>query len=154
VGTLIESVVAAAVLAIATIAFLCAIGEFGRFTSHQAGAVRSAATALAEQTLRVAQDAWKYGSPGSGPAGTFQTSVPLNVPGGAPASAPVSVTTNVGSGGAGSAQIDVTVLYTPDPDHMQDSGSVSLSGEAQVKAPLPGSTVAPAALIPQPANAP
>lgn len=152
--TLIESLVAAAVLAVATGAFLYAAGEFGRFSSHQAGPVRSAASVLAEQTLRVAQDSWKYGSPGTAPSGSFQTSAPLNVPGGAPTTAPLSITTNLNGGAAGSAQIDVTVRFTPDPDHLQDTGSVSLSGQVQVKAPLPGSTVAPAAFIPQPANAP
>lgn len=150
--TLIESVVAAAVAAVAICALFGAIGEFGRFASHQAGPVRSAATLLAERTLRVAQDAWKYGSPGSAPAGAALSTIPLNAPNGA-RTAPVSVTTSV-TGSVGSAQISVTVLYTPDPDHPQDPGSVTVSGEARVKAPLPGSTVAPASLVPQPTGAP
>ncbi len=152
--TLVESAVAVAVVAIAAGAVLSAMGEFARFSSQQAGPVRSAATLLAEQTLRVAENAWKYGSPGGTPSGSTQTAVSLLLPNGAATSAPVTLRTSVTSATTTSGQISVTVLYTPDPDRLQDTGNITLSANVQVKAPLPASTVAPAALIAQPANAP
>lgn len=152
--TLLESTIAVAIIAVAASALLFAMGETGRFSSHQAGPVRSAATVLAEQTLRVAQDAWKYGTPGTSPAGSVQTSVPILIPNNTATTAPVSLRTVITSSGADAAQIAVTVSYTPDPDHPRDPGSVTLNGNVQVKSPLPASTVAPAALIPQPAGAP
>lgn len=142
-----------AVVAIATGAWLSASGAFGRFSTHQASPVRSAAQVLAEQTLRVAQDAWKYGSPGSLPSGTWPTSVPLNAPDAAPSSAPVTVIANVTSS-AQTANISVTVQYTPDPQHPGDSGTVTLNGTLLVKAPAPGATLVQPALVPQPGGAP
>jgi prepilin-type N-terminal cleavage/methylation domain-containing protein len=151
--TLIESTVAIAIVSVA-IALPFAMSGFARFATHQAGPVRTAAMVLAEQTLRIAEDAWKYGSPGESPAGSMQTTVPLLIPNAAPTTAPVTLRTSVTETGSSSAQIAVTVLYTPDAGHMQDNGSVTLTGEIQVKSPLPASTIAPAGLIAQPSDAP
>ncbi len=151
--TLIESLAAAAIVTLAVVAFAGALGGFGRYASHQASPVRTAASALAEQTLRVAADAWKYGSPGTAPAGSFATSVPVVTPDGGPTGEPVGVTVTSGAS-ARSAQVGVTVRYTPDPSHPGDTGVVSLSGAAPVRAPLPGSAVAPGRLIAQPTGAP
>src|SRR5579884_582711 len=152
--SLIETLVALAVVAVAVGALVAAMGAFGRFATHQAGPVRSAAMLLAEQTLRVAQDAWKYGSPGTAPSGTWQTAVPLNLPGGISTTAPVSVTASISNANAQYAQITVTVQYTPDAHHAGDPGQVVMTGEAQVKAPVPGATVLNPTLIPQPSGAP
>jgi hypothetical protein len=80
--------------------------------------------------------------------------VPVLAPNSTATSVPVTLRTNVSAAGGASSQITVSVQYTPDPDHPQDSGVVTLSGDVQVKAPLPASTIAPAALIAQPTNAP
>lgn len=151
--TLIESLAAAAIAALAVLALTGAIGGLGKYASHQASPVRTAASALAAQTLRVAADAWKYGPPGAAPAGAFATSVPLVRPGDTATTAPVGLTVSAAAS-LGGAQIAVTVRYTPDPAHPGDSGIVTLTGAARVRAPMPGSTVAPAALIAQPAGAP
>jgi hypothetical protein len=129
------------------------MGGFGHFATHQSGPVRSAAMLLAEQTLHVAQDAWKYGSPGSAPSGTWATTVPLNLPGGS-RSAPVTVTATISNAGAQDAQVTVTVQYTPDANHRNDSGHVSMIGQMRVKSPLPGATELNPSLIPQPSGAP
>lgn len=151
--TLIECVVAVAIVAVAAGALFFSIGEFGRFSSHQAGPARTAATLLAEQTLRVARNAWKYGSPGGAPAGSFATSVPVLVPGSAATTAPVTVISSVSAIGT-SADLRVSVRYTPDPDRHEDSGIVRIDGEALMQAPLPASTISPAMLIAQPPGAP
>lgn len=151
--TLIESAIAAAVAGVAVVAFASAAAGFGRFAAHQAGPVHEAAAALAAQTLRVAQNAWKYGPPGQAPAGTFQTRLTV-VRAGKVAQVPVTLTTSLGAPNATSADVTVTVSYSPDPDHPQDPGVVTLRGAAQVQAPLPASTVAPAPLVPQPVGAP
>jgi hypothetical protein len=150
---LLEAIVALAIVAVAAGAWLSAGGAFARFSTHQASPVRAAAQLLAEQTLHVAQDAWKYGSLGSFPSGTWQTTVAPNAPDAAPASAPVTVETTVASSGQ-TANIAVTVQYTPDPKHPGDSGTVSLNGTLMVKAPAPGATLVRPALIPQPSGAP
>ena len=152
--TLIETLVAVALAGVGVAGVLLTMGAFARFSTHQAGPVRSAAMLLAEQTLRIAQDAWKYGSPGTAPSGSWQTNVPLNFPGVGSTSAPVTVSANVAAAGAQAAQITVTVRYTPDPQHAGDSGSVTMSGELAVKAPFPGTTVVNPSLIPQPSGAP
>jgi prepilin-type N-terminal cleavage/methylation domain-containing protein len=152
--TLIETMIATAVVAIAIGGLVLAMAGFGRFSTHQAGPVRSAAMQLAEQTLRVAQDAWKYGSPGNAPSGSWQTAVPLAIPGSGATTAPVTVTASIANMTAQSAQLTVTVQYTPDANHADDPGSVSLSGQTEVKAPVPGATVLEPALIPQPSGAP
>lgn len=151
--TLIESLAAAAIAALAVAALAGALGAFGRYASHEASPVRMAASALAEQTLRVAADAWKYGSPGAAPAGSFATSVPVISPGSTPTGEPVGVAVSAAASASG-AQISVTVRYTPDPAHPGDGGVVSLRGTARVLAPLPGSAVAPGSLIAEPTGAP
>jgi hypothetical protein len=150
---LLEAMLAVAIVAVATGAWLSASGAFARFSTHQVSPVRAAADLLAEQTLRVAQDAWKYGSPGTAPSGTWQTAVPLNAPDAAPTSAPVAVTASIVSSGE-TADITVTVQYTPDPARPDDPGTVSLNGTLAVKAPTPGTHLVQPALIPQPSGAP
>jgi len=152
--TLIESTVAVAIVSVAISSLIFVIGAFGRFSAHQSGPVHSAAIVLAQQTLRIAENAWKYGSPGNSPAGSIQTTVPVLTPNSAATTVPVTLRTNVTAAGSTSSQITVSVQYTPDPDHPQDSGILTLSGDVQVKAPLPASTLTPAALIAQPTNAP
>jgi prepilin-type N-terminal cleavage/methylation domain-containing protein len=152
--TLLETTVAVAIICVAAGALLGAIGEFGRFATNQSGPVRASATMLAEQTLRVAENTWKYGSPGTSPSGSLQTTVPVLMPNGMATTAPVALQTRISSADATSAQIDVTVSYTPDADHAHDPGSVTLHGDVQVRSPRPASTVAPAPLIPQPSAAP
>jgi len=152
--TLIETLIAVAVVAIAVGGLVLALGTFGRFSTHQAGPVRSAAMQLAEQTLRVAQDAWKYATPGTAPSGRWQTTVPVSVPSSAPTTVPVTVTAAVSNATAQSAQVTITVQYSPDPNRSGDSGRISVSGVAQVKAPVPGATVLNPSLIPQPSGAP
>lgn len=127
--SLIEAILAGAIVAIAAGAWLSAASAFGRFATHQVSPARSAALLLAEQTLRVAQDAWKYGSPGSAPSGTWTT-------GG-------HTVQTVTAGGTGSSSVTVTV-----------DGIVTLHGTLSVKAPLPGSRIVPSTLIPQPSGAP
>jgi prepilin-type N-terminal cleavage/methylation domain-containing protein len=139
--SLIEAVIAAAIAAVAAGAWLSATSAFGRFAAHQASPARSAALLLAEQTLRVAQDAWKYGSPGNAPSGAWTTTGPF------------TVQTTV-SGGAVSGDITVTVSYTPDPLRRSDAGAVTLHGTLSVKAPLPGTRIVRAAPIPRPSGAP
>lgn len=142
---LLEAILAVAIVAVAAGAWLSASSAFARFSTHQASPVRSAAQTLAEQTLRVAQDAWKYGSPGTAPSGSWQTAVALNAPGAPPTSAPVTVTANLASSGE-TADITVTVKYA--------GGAVALNGVLSVKAPAPGATLLQPALIPQPSGAP
>jgi prepilin-type N-terminal cleavage/methylation domain-containing protein len=138
--SLIEAVIAAAIAAVAAGAWLSATNAFGRFAANQASPARSAALLLAEQTLRVAQDAWKYGSPGNAPSGTW--------------TAGSFTVQTVVSGGAVSSDITVQVSYTPDPLRPADSGMVTLHGTLSVKAPLPGTRIVRPALIPQPSGAP
>lgn len=146
--TLVETVVAAAIVAVAAGGALYAIASFGKFARQQGGPARMAALAVAQQTLRIAQNAWKYGSPGDAPSGVQTIALPLN----RATTAPASVTTSVVSDGT-SAQIAVTVRYTPEPGR-SDSGLISVSGELSVKAPLPGSQVARPGLVPLPSGAP
>jgi hypothetical protein len=138
---LVETAIAAAIIAIAAGGALYAIGNFGKYLAQQSGPRHAAALVLAQQTLRVAQDAWKYGSPGGAPSGTQS----LALPG--------SVTTSVSPSGS-SAQITVTVQYTPDPAHRSDPGTVTIQGRADTKAPLPGSQIVRPGLIPLPTGAP
>jgi hypothetical protein len=146
---LLETVVAAAIIAVAAGTSLWAIAAFGKHAGQQGGPARTAALVAAQQTLRVAQNAWKYGSPGSAPAGTQAIALPLS----SATSAPATITTTI-SGAASPAEVIVTVRYTPESIRPGDSGVVSVSGEVDVKAPLPGSQVDRPGLIPQPSGAP
>jgi hypothetical protein len=141
--------VAAALIAIAVSGAFYAMTAFGKYAAQQAGPARSAALIAAEQTLRIAQNAWKYGSPGAAPAGAQSITLPLSTA----TSAPATITTTVASSGS-SAQLTVTVQYTPEPGRSGDPGVVRITGEVMQKAPLPGSQVQRPGLIPMPSGAP
>jgi type II secretory pathway pseudopilin PulG len=143
--TLVETLLAGAIAAIAIGGLLAALSSGARFASHQAGPVREAATLLAQSTLRDAQQAWKYANPGAAPSGTFATTLPMG--------APVSVSVQNSAIGTDTTQIDVTVRFTPDPLH-EDDGVVLVQGQAGTRAPLPGSIVTRPGLIPMPSSAP
>lgn len=147
--SLVETAVAAAILAIAVGTALWATAAFAKHVAQQGGPARMAALVTAQQTLRVAQDAWKYGSPGSAPSGSQQIALALR----ADTSEPATLTTSV-SGSTSPVQITVTVRYTPEPGRHGDSGIVSVSGEVDVKAPLPGSRVDRPGLVALPSGAP
>ncbi|MBV9271519.1 MAG: prepilin-type N-terminal cleavage/methylation domain-containing protein [Candidatus Eremiobacteraeota bacterium] len=136
--TLIETLVATAVAAIALGGIFFTSAAAARYGAHQSDARRDAATLLAEQTLRTAADSWKYAEPGtpapqlsgSWSSGAYAISVgttELTTP------APNDPTRE-------SATIRVTVSYTPDPPR-QNSGTVSVETTVRVKAPVPGSTI-------------
>jgi type II secretory pathway pseudopilin PulG len=133
--TLLEAVVVSAICAVVLGGVLFALTTVSRHVARQAGPHRTAAIVLAQQTLRIAQDAWKYGALAT-PSGTQ----PLALPG--------TLTASVSSN-----QLTVTVTYTPDPGH-DDSGSVSLTGPLMPKAPLPGTQVDRPGRIAQPSGAP
>lgn len=146
--TLVETAVAAAIVAVAAGTALYGVAAFGKYASQQEGPARSAALVAAQQTLRVAQDAWKYGSPGSAPSGTQSIVLPAS----AATTAPATMRTTISSNGA-SAQLTVTVEYTPQPGR-NDPGVVSISASVDEKAPLPGSQVNRPGLVPMPSGAP
>lgn len=150
---LLEVVIAVGLTAVATGALLLAIVTFSRFGSHAAGPNRSAAIEAAEQMLRVAEDAWKYGSPGTAPAGTVQIMAPLTPPGAAPTTIPLTISTTLSGAGATGAGLTVTVSYPPDPNR-SDPGIVTMSGRLAIEAPLPGSHVPRGGLVPMPDGAP
>lgn len=151
--SLIEAIFAAAIVAVAAGAWLSAVNGVAHFATHQVSPLRNSATVLAEQTLRIAQDAWKYGSPGAAPAGTWQTNLPLIVPGAPATSVPVSVNAAIVTTGQ-RADLVVTVRYTPDAGATGDDGVVALRGALSVKAPAPDSRIVRPGLIPQPSGAP
>ncbi|HET9095491.1 MAG TPA: hypothetical protein VFN37_02420 [Candidatus Baltobacteraceae bacterium] len=146
--TLVETAVAAGIVAVALGGTLFALAQFGRYVRQQGGPARTAALVAAEQTLRVAQNAWKYGSPGTAPSGTQTIALPITEA----AAAPATITTTIAGSGT-SAQITVTVRYTPEPGR-NDSGVVTMSGQLAVKAPLPGSHLERPGLVPMPSGAP
>lgn len=108
-----------------------------------------AALIIAQQELRIAQNAWKYGSPGIAPSGSETIALAVS----ASTTARATMSTTI-SGGGTSAQLTVTVQYTPEPDRNGDTGVVSVTGEVAEKAPLPGSQVNKPGLIPMPSGAP
>lgn len=140
-ATLLEIAVCAAIVTIAAGAALFAVASFGRHIAQPGGAARMAALLVAQQTLRVAQDAWKYGSPGGAPSGSQSIALPATV-------------TTVMDASTSPARITVTVRYTPEPGRNGDSGVVEITGELSAKAPLPGSRVERPGLIPLPSGAP
>lgn len=146
--TLIETVVAAAIIAVAVGGALFAIASFGKYVREQGGPSRLAALIAAQQTLRIAQNAWKYGSLGSAPAGSQNIMLSLN----SGTMQPATVTTRVSPNGT-FAQITVTVQYTPEPGR-RDSGVVTISGQVAQKAPLPGSQIDRPGLVALPSGAP
>jgi type II secretory pathway pseudopilin PulG len=146
--TLVETAVAAALIAVAAGAALYALTVFGRHVGQQGGPARTAALIAAQQTLRIAQNVWKYGSPGNAPAGSQSITLPIS----ASTTAPATLTTSVDAS-TSPARITVTVQYTPEPDRAGDSGIVSISGEVDAKAPLPGTQVQRPGLVPIPSGA-
>lgn len=146
---LIEAIVAAAIVTVVSAAVFWAVASFGKHVAQQGGPARTAALLVAEQTLRVAQDAWKYGSPGSAPSGSQSITLPLR----SATSAPATITTAI-SASTSPTQISVTVNYTPEPGRNGDTGVVTVTGQVDVKAPLPGSQVNRPGLIPLPSGAP
>ncbi|HEY8296928.1 MAG TPA: prepilin-type N-terminal cleavage/methylation domain-containing protein [Candidatus Baltobacteraceae bacterium] len=161
--TLVEAAVSVALVAIAAGGALWALAAFGKYGTHQAGPHRTAALAFARSLVGVAQDAWKYGQPGISPSGSWQTALPLAVPDAPPTTMPVAITAAYRQlqtpDPAGidptlpSAEVTITLTYPPDPDHA-DSGSVSQRATLHVRAPAPGTRIAPAGLVPEPAGAP
>ena len=93
-----ETTITVAILAVAVGGLIAAVGVVGGFSTHQSGPVRTAAILRADQVLRIAQDAWKYGSPGASPSGTWQTTVSLAAPNAGPTTVPVTVTSSVDTG--------------------------------------------------------
>lgn len=134
--TLLETIVAMAIVAVSLGASFYALTSFGRHAAWQMAPQRRAALLLARQTLRVAENAWKYGSPGSAPAGTQG-----------------GVTTSVSVSGS-SATLAVTVRYSPEPGGRDDTGVVTVSGEVTQKSPLPGSQIDRPGFVPLPSGAP
>lgn len=139
--TLLEIAVCAAIVTIAVGAALFAVASFGRHIAQPGGSARMAALLAAQQTLRVAQDAWKYGSPGEAPSGSQSIALPATV-------------TTALDASTSPTRITVTVRYTPEPGRNGDSGVVELTGELSEKAPLPGSRVDRPGLVPLPTGAP
>jgi type II secretory pathway pseudopilin PulG len=138
---LIEAIAVIAIAAACAGALILALSSVPKSGSHATGRNRVAASLFAEQILRVAEDAWKYGSHGDAPSGTFETSIPN----------PVSVVSTITRNDSSGADISVTVSYTPDPGH-DESGSVTLRGKLRAKAPLPGARVEQSGLISAPQN--
>jgi len=151
---LIEVLAVIGIVAVCAGTLILAVSGFAKFGSHAVGPTREAATLFAEQTLRVAEDVWKYGAPGSAPSGSSQIALPVAVPSSTPTTIPATVFSTLSNTGTAGATITVTVVYTPDPQHSGDPGTETLSGNLNVKAPLPGAQVERPGLIPMPANAP
>lgn len=141
--SLIEAMVATAVVAVSVGAMLFALGAFAKFGAHQAGPNREAATLYAQQTLRIAQDVWKYGPQNGVPSGTTRITTPISA----------TVTAALTGIDQDSATMTVTVAYTPDPNH-GDPGIVSMNGVLEAQAPIPGSRLVRPGLIPLPSGAP
>lgn len=140
--SLLEALIAGAVVAIGALGVLAAWNGVARYARAQAGPNETAALALAQQTLRVARDAWKYGAPGTAPAGSWSVA----------GAHPMTVTAGTTPSADGAA-ISVTVTYTPDPGRSEPP-SVSVSADAPVLAPLPGTRIDEPSPIPQPGGAP
>jgi type II secretory pathway pseudopilin PulG len=151
---LIEVLAVIGIVAICAGTLILAISGFAKFGSHAIGRNRSAALLFAEQTLRVAQNTWKYGAPGTAPNGSAQVALPVAVPSSTPTTIPATIISTLSGAGSTGATITVTVQYTPDPQHPDDSGSVMLNGTLNVKAPLPGAQIERPGFVPLPANAP
>ena len=138
-------------IAVVAIVSLCAGALFTAILASAAsglgpGRNRAAAALLAAQTLRGAENAWKYGAPGDAPSGSSATSMP--VPGSG--TVPVTISSAISSQTADGAAITITVSYPP--ERAGDSGAITVTGALRVKAPLPGSQVERPGLIPQPAG--
>jgi Tfp pilus assembly protein PilV len=148
---LVEVAFAAAVISIGVGGVLGAMGVFARFAAHPDGPVRSAAALLAEQTLRVAQDAYKYGSPDLPSDTVWQTNVTVAGADATPTSVPVTVRTHV-EGSAAGAAIEVAVSYPGDGGRANRSATFSLRGNLAVLAPIPGSSITRPGFVPDPSQ--
>lgn len=139
--SILEALVAVALLAICTGGVLAAAASIGRFAAAPAGPNRAAALAAAEETARIAQDAWKYGAPASPvPNGTWSTTsrgVPLNI----------------GASTTSAGDLVVTVAYPPDSSR-GESGTVTLHTTLRAIAPRPREKVVRPGLVPAPSGAP
>ncbi|HET9393048.1 MAG TPA: type II secretion system protein [Candidatus Rubrimentiphilum sp.] len=151
---LLEVLAVIGIFAVCAGTLILAISGFAKFGSHAVGRNHAAALVFAEQTLRVAENAWKYGTPGAAPSGSAQVAIPVAVPSSAPTTIPVTVTSTLSNASSTGATIAVTVLYTPDPEHPGDSGIVTLNGTLNVKAPLPGAQVQRPGFVAQPQGGP
>ncbi len=140
---LVEAIAVTAIVAAGAGVLILALSSVTKFASHAAGPNRVAASLFAEQTLRTAENAWKYGPPGNAPSGTLETAIPT----------PVTVVSTISQTSASGADITVSVSYTPDPGR-DEPGSVTLNGVLRARAPLPGTRVERSGLIIAPAGSP
>jgi type II secretory pathway pseudopilin PulG len=141
-------------IAVVAIASLCTGALFMAITAAVRLEVppdrnRAAATLLAAQTLRIAEDAWKYGTAGA-PSGSAPAFMRVQ---GSSEGVPVTISSAISSQNGDGAAITITVTYPPGQDGA-DSGAVTIGGALRVKAPLPGAQVERPGLIPRPAAAP
>lgn len=142
---LLEAIAVVAIVSLCAGALLMAILASAA-SGLAPGRNRTAAALVAAQTLRGAENAWKYGTPGDAPSGSASASMP--VPGST--AVPVTISSTIASETADGAAIAITVSYPP--EQPGDSGSITVTGALRVKAPLPGSRVERPGLIPQPAG--
>jgi len=140
---LLEAIAIVAIVAICAGALLMAVFASARL-GLAPGRNRAAAALLAAQTLRGAENAWKYGTPGDAPSGSAAASMP--VPGSV--AVPVTISSELSSQTADGAAIAITVTYPP--ERAGDSGAITVTGALRAKAPLPGSQVERPGLVPQP----
>lgn len=146
---LVEAVIVIGIAAVCAGALLLAISGVAKFGSHAGGPNRTAALAFARQTLRIAQNAWKYGSPGDSPNGTAAVTIPVAGPDATATTMPASVNAVLGTVDASGTSLSITVSYPPDPGRA-DPGTVTLSGRLRVLAPPPGARLEQPGLIAQP----
>jgi prepilin-type N-terminal cleavage/methylation domain-containing protein len=144
---LLEALAVLAIVALGAGALLMAITAAAKLDGG-GSRNRRAAALLAAQTLRVAENAWKYGTPGDAPAGSMTASMPVP---GSSATVPVTISSEIASQTTQGAAITVTVSYPPGQDEA-DAGAVTVSAALRVKAPLPGAQVERPGLVPQPAG--
>ena len=145
---LLEAIAVVAIASLCTGVLFLAVSAAVRLETRP-GRYRAAAAMLAAQTLRVAEDAWKYGTPGA-PSGSAPAFMHVQ---GSNQVVPVTISSAISSQTADGAAITITISYPPG-QYGGDSGAVSIGGTLRVKAPLPGAQVERPALIPHPAGAP
>jgi type II secretory pathway pseudopilin PulG len=146
---LLEALAVLAVAALGAGALLAAISAAAKLQGGM-GRNREAAALLAAQTLRVAENVWKYGPPGDAPAGSATAS--MTVPGSS-TTLPVTISSAISSQSTQGAAITVTVSY-PAGEDGEDAGSATISAPVGVKAPLPGAQVERPGLVAQPTGTP
>ncbi len=108
------------------------------FAASAGGANRQIALQAAAQTIRLAENVWKYGAQDA-PSGTLATTVPLDLPSAAPTTVPLTIEALLSRTGA-SARLRVIVTYPLDGFRRQ-TGRVTQDAVLHVAAPLPGSTL-------------